>query len=64
MIPLRDAIPAQSFPAATVLLITLNVLTFVYELSLGAELDLFITQNGAVPLRFMWAWQREDVSTV
>jgi len=64
MIPLRDAIPAQSFPAATVLLIALNVLTFVYELSLGSELDMFITQYGAVPLRFMWAWQREDVSTV
>jgi membrane associated rhomboid family serine protease len=64
MIPLRDAVPAQSFPAATTLLIALNVLTFVYELSLGSELDMFILQYGAVPLRFSWAWQREDVSTV
>jgi membrane associated rhomboid family serine protease len=64
MIPLRDAIPAQSFPAVTVLVIALNVLSFLYELSLGSELDMFITQYGAVPLRFTWAWQREDVSTV
>jgi membrane associated rhomboid family serine protease len=64
VIPLRDAVPAESFPAATMLLIALNVLTFVYELSLGSELDMFILQYGAVPLRFSWAWQREDVSTV
>jgi membrane associated rhomboid family serine protease len=64
MIPLRDAIPAQSFPAATVLLIALNVLAFLYELSLGRALDVFIMQYGAVPLRFVLAGQMEQVSTV
>ena len=64
MIPLRDATPAQSVPAATVLLIALNVLAFLYELSLGRALDAFIMQYGAVPLRFTWASQRGDVSTV
>ena len=64
MIPLRDAIPAQSFPAVTVLLIALNVLAFLYELSLGRELDVFIMQYGAVPLRFILAGQMEQVSTV
>jgi membrane associated rhomboid family serine protease len=59
MIPLRDATPAQSFPAATVLLIALNVLAFLYELSLGRALDAFIMQYGAVPLRFT-----REVSTV
>jgi membrane associated rhomboid family serine protease len=64
MIPLRDAVPAESFPAATMLLIALNVLAFLYELSLGRALDVFIMQYGAVPLRFTRAWQRGDVSTV
>ena len=64
MIPLRDAIPAQSFPVMTVLLIALNVLAFLYELSLGRELDVFIMQYGAVPLRFILAGQMEQVSTL
>jgi rhomboid family protein len=64
MIPLRDAIPAQSFPAATVLLIAVNVLAFLYELSLGRALDVFIMQYGAVLLRFSLAGQMEQVSTV
>src|SRR5215475_1994913 len=64
MIPLRDAIPAQSFPAATVLLIALNVLAFLYELSLGKALDVFIMRYGAVPLRFILAGQIEQVSPV
>ena len=59
MIPLRDATPAQSSPDATVLLIALNVLAFLYELSLGRALDVFIMQYGAVPLRFI-----REVSTV
>jgi membrane associated rhomboid family serine protease len=64
MIPLRDAIPSHSFPAATVVLIALNVLAFLYELSLGRQLDLFIMQYGAVPLRFILAGQMEQVSTL
>jgi membrane associated rhomboid family serine protease len=64
MIPLRDAIPSHSFPAATVLVIALNVLIFLYELSLGRALEMFIMQYGAVPLRFILAGQTEQVSTV
>jgi membrane associated rhomboid family serine protease len=63
MIPLRDAIPSHSFPAATVLIIALNVLIFLYELSLGRALEMFILQYGAVPLRFILAGQTEQVST-
>jgi len=64
MIPLRDATPSHSFPAATVLFIALNVLAFLYELSLGKALDVFIMQYGAVPLRFILAGQMDEVSTV
>jgi membrane associated rhomboid family serine protease len=64
MIPLRDAIPSHSFPAATVVLIVLNVLAFLYELSLGRDLDRFIMQYGAIPLRFILAGQMEQISTL
>ena len=63
MIPLRDTTPSHSFPAITVLLIAINVLAFLYELSLGRALDVFIMQYGAVPLRFILAGQMEQVST-
>lgn len=64
MIPLRDTIPSHHFPIVTVALIALNVLAFFYELSLGPQLDLFIMQYGAVPLRFILAGQSEQVSTI
>jgi membrane associated rhomboid family serine protease len=64
MIPLRDTIPSSSFPIGTAGLIALNVLAFLYELSLGRHLDVFIMQYGAVPLRFFMAARLEDVSIV
>lgn len=38
MIPLRDENPTRSFPIVTLVLITINILVFVYELSLGPQL--------------------------
>jgi membrane associated rhomboid family serine protease len=64
MIPLRDAAPSHSFPAITVLLIALNVLAYLHELSLGRKLDVFLMQYGAVPQHFIMAGQREGVSAV
>jgi membrane associated rhomboid family serine protease len=64
MIPLRDTIPSSSYPLVTVGLIAVNVLAFFYELSLGRELQLFITQYGAVPLRFVMAGRLEESSIV
>jgi membrane associated rhomboid family serine protease len=62
MIPLRDTIPSSIFPTTTATLIGLNVLAFLYELSLGRDLDLFIMRYGAVPLRFVLAGQTDGVS--
>jgi membrane associated rhomboid family serine protease len=64
MIPLRDTNPSHSLPVVSVGLIALNVLAFFYELSLGAQLDRFIMQYGAVPLRFILAGQSDQVSTI
>ena len=52
MIPLRDTIPAQSFPLVTLTCIGLNVLIFVYELGLGTRLGQFIAVYGFVPAHY------------
>jgi membrane associated rhomboid family serine protease len=55
MIPIRDTIRAQRFPAVNTLLILLNVVVFLFEVSLGARaLDRLIFTYGLVPGRF-WA---------
>ena len=52
MFPLKDDIPSQRFPVVTLWLIIVNILCFVYQLSLGQELEPFIIAHGFVPARF------------
>ncbi|HYR96333.1 MAG TPA: rhomboid family intramembrane serine protease [Candidatus Binatus sp.] len=52
MIPLRDTIPARSYPFVTVALIVANVAVFLHELSLGPYLEQFIYAFGFVPARY------------
>jgi membrane associated rhomboid family serine protease len=54
MIPLRDIIPSRTTPVVTVALITINVLVFLYELSLGRAVDAFTLYWGLVPAAFSW----------
>ena len=49
MIPFRDNIPSRSFPIITVLIIAINTLAFLYELSLGRGLERFMYQYSVVP---------------
>lgn len=55
MIPLRDDNPSQGVPVVTRTLIAINVLAFLYELSLGGLLGVFVHGWGLVPLRFAYA---------
>jgi len=52
MIPLRDNVPSRSFPAVTTLLIVINVLAFLYQLSLGPQLEGFMQQFAVIPYRY------------
>ncbi len=52
MIPLRDNIRSSSFPIFTVVIIALNLLVFLFEISRGDELPGFVGQYGFVPARF------------
>ena len=55
MIPLRDVIPSRTTPIVTITLVILNALIFLYELSLGNQVNDFIFAFGLVPSYFSWA---------
>jgi len=52
MIPLRDNNPRRTFPFVTYLLIALNILGFLWEVSLGSDLEAAIVSFGFIPARF------------
>ena len=54
MIPLRDVIPSRTTPVVTIALIALNIIVFVYELSLGRAVDAFTLYYGLIPAAFSW----------
>ena len=51
MLPLRDLNPSRTAPVVNVLLIAVNVLMFLYELSLGPRLEGFLMAAAFVPAR-------------
>lgn len=53
MIPLRDINPREKFPFVTYTIIFLNILAFLYEISLGKNLEFFLRDFGIIPLRFV-----------
>lgn len=52
MIPLRDDNPRRTFPFITYTLIALNVVAFVWELSLGPRLDEALFRSAFIPARY------------
>src|SRR5262247_1243152 len=54
MIPLRDIIPSRTTPIVTICLIALNIIVFLYELSLGRAVDAFTLYYGLIPAAFSW----------
>jgi len=53
MIPLRDSIPSSRPPVLTFVIIGLNLLFFLLEISLGAQLPAFVQEFGFVPRKFL-----------
>jgi len=53
MIPLRDLNPSRTRPGVTILLIAANAFLFLYELSLGPNIQPFILQAAFVPARYL-----------
>src|SRR4051812_3677032 len=56
MIPLRDTQPSNTSPYVTILIIAVNVLVFLYEVSLGQyETNYFIARYGLTPDRLHYS---------
>ncbi|MFQ5585380.1 MAG: rhomboid family intramembrane serine protease [Thermodesulfobacteriota bacterium] len=50
MIPLRDDIPRSTFPFVTIAIILVNIVIFIYQLSIGDWGErLFVQRAGAIP---------------
>ncbi len=58
MIPIKDELPTRQFPAVTVTIIAINVLVFLYSLTLGPAREEFLYQTGLIPAFF---WGREEI---
>ena len=53
MLPIRDNIPSRSFPAATLSLIAVNTLVFLWELQLGPRgLERALVEWAIIPMRY------------
>ena len=61
MIPFRDNIPSRSFPIITVFIILINILAFLYELSLGPALEGFVGEFGVTPSHVL-SWPGSDLT--
>jgi membrane associated rhomboid family serine protease len=52
MIPLRDNVPSSRTPVINYVLIAINVAVFLYQVSLGPQVERFILAWGLVPAEF------------
>ena len=52
MFPLKDDIPSTRAPVVNILLIVINILVFLFEVSLGPRVQSLILAYGLVPARF------------
>jgi rhomboid family protein len=52
VIPLRDDVPSRTFPFVNYALIAINVVVFLFELSLGLRLEAFFQSAAVIPALF------------
>ena len=64
MIPIRDRNPSGTFPYVTIGIIVVNVLVFLYELSLGLDLGQFLYQYGVVPVKATHYYRSSDSTLI
>jgi membrane associated rhomboid family serine protease len=54
LLPIRDSVRSRTTPIVTILIIVLNVLVFMHELSLGRDVEAFIEQWALIPHEFVY----------
>ncbi len=62
MIPIKDRNPTYRFPVVNISIIVVNIAFFLYEVSLGPELESFFYRFGVVPQNMTFALQSMDMS--
>jgi membrane associated rhomboid family serine protease len=63
MIPLKDDNPTQTFPLVTVVIIIINILVYIYQLTLSTEgLETLLFRYGAIPGRLIHPFFQESYS--
>ncbi len=65
MIPIKDDIPSSTFPYVTISIIVLNIMVFVYELSLGPVIgEGFIYRTAVIPYEIVNLMDIDPVSVL
>ena len=64
MIPLKDTIPSRTIPFVNYLLILVNSIIFLYEVSLGQQLQSVLHTFGIIPARYFALAQQEPANIV
>ncbi len=65
MIPIKDDIPSSTFPYVTISIIVLNIMVFVYELSLGPVIgEGFIYRTAVIPYEVVNLMDIDPVSVL
>ncbi len=59
MIPIRDVNPSRSFPLMTIIIIVMNALIFLYEMSLGKNLEGFFNNFALIPAQYFSLGQQD-----
>lgn len=64
MIPIRDAIRSRSFPVVNITFIVINLIVWIFQLSLGSRGEAFILHYGVVPVRFFWGLHNDLAAAI
>lgn len=64
MIPIKDDIPSKSYPIVNITLIVINVIAFLFELSLGDDLESFIKAFAIIPEKYFYSGIQYEDGTV
>lgn len=66
MFPIRDSVPSKTFPVINTLIILINTAVFVYQWSLGPEVEVFFGAYGLIPGKFfnLIAYHPSDVVNI
>ncbi|MDH3974396.1 MAG: rhomboid family intramembrane serine protease [Deltaproteobacteria bacterium] len=64
MIPVKDDNPTRSFPFFTISIIALNILIFIYQISLGRDTDKFILQMALIPYEIIHFTKIHSLSAI